>query len=130
ALSVLVAIVLTPALCATMLKPVEKGHGQSRKGFFGWFNRGFDRTNARYRGVVGGMLARTGRVMLVYAVLALVMVFVFLRLPTSFLPDEDQGVLIAQVQGPVGATQHRTMQVIYQLEDYFLQQEADNVESV
>jgi multidrug efflux pump len=129
-LSVLVAIVLTPALCATMLTPIEKGHGLARKGFFGWFNRSFDRSNARYRGVVAGMLARTGRVMAIYAVLVLLMAFVFMRLPTSFLPDEDQGVLITQVQAPVGATQHRTMDVIEQVEDYFLEHEQENVVSV
>ncbi len=130
ALSVLVAIVLTPALCATMLKPVEKGHGLARRGFFGGFNRGFDRTNARYRGVVSTMLRRSGRVMAIYGGLALVMLFVFMRLPTAFLPAEDQGVLITQVQGPVGATQHRTMKVIEQVEQHFLENERDTADSI
>ena len=131
ALSVLVAIVLTPALCATMLKPVKKGEGHGGHGrFFRWFNRSFDRTNAGYRNLVSKMLARTGRVMVIYALLALVMVFVFLRLPTAFLPDEDQGVLISMIQGPVGATQQRTMETIRQVEDHFLTSEAENVDSV
>ena len=130
ALSVLVAIVLTPALCATMLKPVDKDHDKHRRGFFGWFNRGFERTNARYRSGVSAMLHRTGRVMLVYGAMALLMVFLFLRLPTAFLPAEDQGVLITQVQGPVGATQQRTMQVIEKLEEHFLESEQDTIDSI
>ena len=124
ALSVLVAIVLTPALCATMLKPVKKGEGHGGRGrFFRWFNRNFDRTSQRYRGAVSGLLARAGRVMVVYLVLALAMVFVFLRVPTAFLPAEDQGVLITMVQGPVGATQHRTLDVIRKVEQHFMENE-------
>ncbi len=108
ALSVLVAIVLTPALCATMLKPVEKGHHASDRGFFGWFNRTFDRGNRRYQGAVRGILARSKRFLLLFVVMAALMVYLFLRLPTAFLPAEDQGILFTQVQAPVGATQQRT----------------------
>jgi len=130
ALSVLVAIVLTPALCATMLKPVAKGgHGPSR-GFFGWFNRSFDSGSAKYRRGVRGILARRRRFMVFFAALVAVMAFLFARLPGSFLPDEDQGVLFAQVQAPVGATQERTMEAIYQLEDHFLDNEQGIVKAV
>src|SRR5699024_5878086 len=122
ALSVLVAIVLTPALCATMLKPMAAGEHGSRRGFFGWFNRNFDRGSRRYQGAVRGMLSRRKRFLAVFAVLAALMVALFLRLPSSFLPPEDQGVLLAQVQAPVGATQQRTMESIVQLEQYFLQE--------
>ena len=130
ALSVLVAIVLTPALCATMLKPVEKGHHASDRGFFGWFNRTFDRSNARYQGAVRGIVTRRWRFMLVFAVMVALMVFLFLRLPTAFLPAEDQGVLFTQVQAPVGATQDRTMEVMRKIERHFLDNEKDAVNSI
>ena len=130
-LSVIVAIVLTPALCATMLKPVKKGeHVGSSRGFFGWFNRKFDSTSARYRRGVRGILARPGRFMAIFAVLCLVMVLGFMRTPSSFLPEEDQGVLMAMVQTPVGATQERTMESIRTLENHFLENESEVVESV
>ncbi|MEX0900720.1 MAG: efflux RND transporter permease subunit [Gammaproteobacteria bacterium] len=123
ALSVLIAIVLTPALCATMLKPLKKGEHHGEKGFFRWFNRGFDRSAEKYRGVVRTMLARSGRAMAVFAVMAVVMAVLFLRLPSSFLPAEDQGMLFAMVQGPVGSTQERTMDAVYALEDHFIDDE-------
>ncbi len=130
ALSVLVAIVLTPALCATMLKPLHKGeHMGGERGFFGWFNRTFDAGSAKYRGGVRGMIARGGRFMAVFAALVVVMGVLFVRLPSSFLPQEDQGVLFSMVQAPVGATQERTMQSIEKLEHYFLENEPA-VESV
>lgn len=127
AFSVLVAIVLTPALCATMLKPGSHG---SQKGFFGWFNRNFDRSAASYQRGVRGILARSGRFMLLFVLLAAVMVFLFVRSPSSFLPEEDQGVLFSMVQTPVGATQERTMESVKKLEDHFLNNESDLVESV
>ena len=135
ALSVLVAIVLTPALCATMLKPLKKGeHHDSGDGrfarFFGWFNRGFDRTSGKYQRGVRGILGRPGRFMAVFAALALVMGLLFARLPSSFLPNEDQGVLMAMIQTPVGATQERTLESIAALEKHFLENEPDAVESV
>ncbi len=134
-LSVIVAIVLTPALCATMLKPLEKG-GQHDSGnglfarFFRRFNRGFDATSQRYRGVVGGVLERPWKGMAVFGVLVVVMGLMFVRLPTAFLPDEDQGVLMAMIQTPVGATQARTVESIERLEKHFLENEPDAVESV
>ena len=130
ALSVLVAIVLTPALCATMLKPVAKGHHGPKKGFFGWFNRKFDAGSARYQRGVKGILSRSGRFMAIFALLVAVMGVLFVRMPSSFLPPEDQGVLLATLQAPVGATQGRTMDSIRKLENHFLTAEKDNVESV
>ncbi|GHD69220.1 multidrug efflux RND transporter permease subunit [Luteimonas padinae] len=135
ALSVLVAIVLTPALCATMLKPLKKGeHHDSGSGrfarFFGWFNRGFEKTSGKYQRGVRGILGRPWRFMAVFAALALVMGLLFARLPSAFLPNEDQGVLMAMIQTPVGATQERTLESIAALEKHFLENEKDAVESV
>jgi len=130
ALSVLVAIVLTPALCATMLKPLKKGEHHGTRGFFGWFNRKFDQGSSSYRRGVRGVLARRGRFLAIFAAMAVVMGLLFVRLPSSFLPPEDQGVLMALVQAPVGSTQARTMESIEQLENHFLQNEAEVVESV
>ena len=135
ALSVFIALVLTPALCATLLKPMKKGEEHSHMGgpvgkFFDWFNRKFDAGSARYQRGVSGILGRPKRFMLIYAVLVAVMAVLFMRLPTSFLPDEDQGVLMAMVQAPTGATQERTLKSIYKLEDYFLEKETSDVESV
>jgi multidrug efflux pump len=130
ALSVIVALVLTPALCATMLKPIEKGHAHEKKGFFGWFNRKFDSSNARYQGMVGRMLHKSGRYLIIYGGLLAVAAFMFTRLPTSFLPDEDQGVFFTQVQLPAGATQEQTLQVLAKMEDYFLKKEGKNVQSL
>ncbi|HLT29939.1 MAG TPA: efflux RND transporter permease subunit [Myxococcaceae bacterium] len=123
ALSVLVALVLTPALCATLLRPAKPGQ-QARRGFFGGFNRTFERATERYGRAVGWMARRAGRFMLVFAVLTALMVWLFLRLPTAFLPLEDQGMLFAMVQTPAGATQQRTMQVVEQVEQQFLKDPA------
>ena len=128
-LSVVVALTLSPALCATMLKPVSKDHYQ-KKGFFGWFNRNFDRATDRYQSGVSRMLNRTGRSMLVYLVIVVVLGLLFSRLPGSFLPDEDQGLMFAQVNLPVGATKERSIEVMDRVEKYFLTEEAENVESV
>ncbi|MEV8639480.1 efflux RND transporter permease subunit, partial [Streptosporangium sp. NPDC051023] len=119
-LSVLVAIVLTPALCATMLKPIEKGHHASDKGFFGWFNNKFDSGNKKYQGVVHGIVTRAGRFMIVFAAMAALMGVMFFRLPSSFLPQEDQGFLFTIVQTPVGATQERTGETLKKVEEQFL----------
>jgi len=130
ALSVLVAIVLTPALCATMLKPLNRGEHYASKGFFGWFNRNFDRSAKKYRQGVRGMMARSGRFMAVFAVLVGLMLIFFLNRPSSFLPQEDQGVLFSMVMAPVGATQERTMESVVKLEEHFLNSEPDAVESL
>ena len=129
-LSVLVAIVLTPALCATMLKQLPKGDHGKTTGFFGWFNRNFERTSAGYQRGVRGILHRGKRFLLLFAALTAVMVFMFLRLPSAFLPPEDQGILFAMVQTPAGATQERTMESIRKIENYFLENEKDTVDSV
>ncbi|XAH25224.1 efflux RND transporter permease subunit [Xylophilus sp. GW821-FHT01B05] len=129
-LSVLVAMVLTPALCATLLKPVEKGHALATTGFFGAFNRLFDRSNRGYQGVVRHMIGRGWRYMAGYAVLVLMVGFVFAKIPAGFLPDEDQGSLFALVQLPPGATQERTLKVIEQVEHHFLVDQKDAVDSI
>ena len=130
ALSVLVAMTLTPALCATMLKPVARGHNLAQHGFFGWFNRTFDRSNRGYQSVVGWMLGRRTRCMLVYLAVVAAMGLMFLRLPTGFLPDEDQGILFVQAQLPVGAPQERTVKTLEAVEQHFLQDESETVESI
>lgn len=128
-LSVIVALTLTPALCASILKPVNHNHYE-KGGFFGWFNRNFNRATAKYQSGVQSMLARTGRYMLIYLGLVLLLGFLFLRLPTSFLPDEDQGIMFTQMTLPVGSTKERSMQVMDQIERHYLENEKDNVRSV
>ncbi len=130
ALSVAVAIILTPALCATMLKPVPSGGHAGSGGFFGWFNRTFDRGSTHYQGSVRRMLGRRGRYLAGFAVMVAIMAVLFLRLPTAFLPQEDQGWLMAQIMTPAGATQERTMNSIYAVERHFLENEKDTVRSV
>ena len=130
ALSVLVAIVLTPALCATMLKPVRKDEGHGEHGFFGWFNRLFDRGSTAYQKGVRGILARSGRFMAVFAALVVLMGLLFMRLPSSFLPQEDQGYILAQIIAPVGATQQRTLQSMDKLEHHFMHDEKDALKAV
>ncbi|MGB7802623.1 multidrug efflux RND transporter permease AcrD [Buttiauxella sp.] len=129
-LSVLVAMILTPALCATLLKPLHKGEHHGEKGFFGWFNRMFNRNAARYETRVGKILAHSLRWMLIYVLLIGGMVFLFLRLPTSFLPLEDQGVFTTSIQLPSGSTQQQTTKVVEKIEQYYLTKEKDNVLSV
>ncbi|MCB5363160.1 multidrug efflux RND transporter permease subunit [Pusillimonas sp. CC-YST705] len=116
------ALTFTPALCATILKPIPKGHHEVKRGFFGWFNRKFDGLTHSYEGWVGKSLKRTGRLMLVYLVLVIAMGFLYFRLPTSFLPQEDQGYTIVNIELPAGATANRTIDVIEQVENYFFDQ--------
>ncbi len=135
AFSVLVAIVLTPALCATMLKPVAKGghmeHGSGPIGkFLDWFNARFNAGSTRYQRGVRGILGRPGRFMLIYAALAVAAALLFLRTPSGFLPEEDQGVLMTIIQAPVGATQERTLQSVKQVEQVFMQSAKDDMQSV
>ncbi|MBC7730697.1 MAG: efflux RND transporter permease subunit, partial [Bacteriovorax sp.] len=129
--SVFLALSLTPALCATFLKPVEAGHKHQKGGFFGWFNRGFLATTHGYESWIAKMLKRTTRFMLLFAVIVAAVVLLFTRLPASFLPNEDQGYIIANVQLPPGATQERTLAVMEQAEKFFLSQpEVDKMVSV
>jgi multidrug efflux pump len=129
-LSVLVALVLTPALCATLLKPVAKGHHIAETGFFGWFNRMFDRGSNGYQSLVGRIVKRGFRYLIIYVAIFAGMAFLFLRLPTAFLPDEDQGILFSQILLPAGATQERTVEVLKQVERHFLVDEKDSVAQV
>ncbi|MCQ2999863.1 efflux RND transporter permease subunit [Pseudomonas syringae] len=129
-LSVLVAMVLTPALCATLLKPVTKGHALTNRGFFGWFNRTFNRGNRGYQGVVRHMLGKQKSYMVVYAVLLALVLFGFSKLPVGFLPDEDQGTLFTLIQLPPGATAKRTDEVLKQVEQHFLVDQKDAVAGV
>ncbi|MFT4240901.1 MAG: efflux RND transporter permease subunit [Acidovorax sp.] len=132
ALSVFVALTLTPALCATLLKPVAKGqhtaHGDApRRGllglndrFFAWFNRSFDRMAGGYQRTVGGLLRRSLRMVVIYLVIVAAVALVFKKLPTSFLPNEDQGFISASVTLPSGATDERLWNVLEEMKDYFL----------
>jgi multidrug efflux pump len=129
ALSVLVALIFTPALCATLLKPVAPGHAQKR-GFFGWFNRSFERGVQGYERGVRAILTRKAPYLLLYVVILGVMAWMFTRIPTAFLPEEDQGVLFAQVQTPAGASAERTQAVVDQMREYLLDDEKDTVKSV
>jgi multidrug efflux pump len=122
AFSAFLALSLTPALCATLLKPVEAGHHHEKKGFFGWFNRGFSRTAKRYEGGVAALLPRAGRTLILYVAIIAAAAVVYMRLPTSFLPNEDQGTMLVNVQLPPGATQERTLEVMKQVEGFMLQQ--------
>ncbi|WP_156292448.1 multidrug efflux RND transporter permease subunit AcrB [Serratia oryzae] len=129
-LSVLVALILTPALCATMLKPIAKGDHGVTTGFFGWFNRLFEKSTHHYTDSVANILRSTGRYLVIYLLIVVGMGLLFLRLPSSFLPEEDQGMLLTMVQMPAGATQERTQKVLDEVNNYFLTKEKDNVNSV
>jgi multidrug efflux pump len=133
-LSVFVAMILTPALCATLLKPVAKGHQAGETGwfrwFFRWFNRLFDYCRDKYEGIVGRSFGKPVRYLVVYGTIVAAMAYFFLHLPTSFLPDEDQGFLLCQVQLPAGATQERTIKTIRQIERHFLEKENKTVEGI
>ncbi|MDE2601594.1 MAG: efflux RND transporter permease subunit, partial [Bradyrhizobium sp.] len=128
AFSALLAMSLTPALCATLLKPVTAGHGHAHKGLFGRFNRGLDAIKGRYAGVVGWSLKRAGRLMLIYAVLAIGLGFAFVRLPGGFLPVDDQGFITTDVQTPSESSYARTEAVVERVEKYLAQRPGvDNV---
>ncbi|MDP2246227.1 efflux RND transporter permease subunit [Pseudomonas sp.] len=129
-LSVLVALIFTPALCATMLKPIAKGEHAPKRGFFGWFNRSFDSGVQRYERGVASMLRHKLPYLLAYLLIVIGMVVLFTRIPTTFLPEEDQGVLFAQVQTPAGSTAERTQVVVDEMRSHLLSAEADAVNSV
>lgn len=129
-LSVLVALILTPALCATMLKPIPKGDHGIKTGFFGWFNRLFEKSTHHYTDSVANILRSTGRYLVIYLLIVVGMAVLFMRLPSSFLPDEDQGILLTMVQMPAGATQERTQKVLDEVNRYYHENEKDNINSV
>lgn len=126
-LSILVALILTPALCATMLKPIKKGEHVVHRGFFGWFNRMFERSNKKYQSAVGRIIHRTTPYVTIYVLVIGVVGVIFLRQASGFLPDEDQGILYSQIVLPAGATQQRTLEVIKQVEHHFLVDEKESV---
>ncbi|AZC29354.1 efflux RND transporter permease subunit EmhB [Pseudomonas chlororaphis] len=131
ALSVLVALIFTPALCATMLKAIPHGeHAAPKRGFFGWFNRTFDRSVKSYERGVGNILRHKAPYLLAYALIVVGMIWLFARIPTAFLPEEDQGVLFAQVQTPAGSSSERTQVVVDEMRAYLLDKEKDTVASV
>ncbi|MDP2660976.1 MAG: efflux RND transporter permease subunit, partial [Dehalococcoidia bacterium] len=135
-LSVAVALILTPALCATLLKPVAKGHGAAEnsfflfRSFFRWFNRVYNRGNQQYQSAVGRVLVTGTRYLVIYLLIVAAMGFLFLRMPTAYLPDEDQGILLNLVQLPTGATQERTLKVLEEVQRHFLEDQKEAVESV
>nr|WP_150776767.1 efflux RND transporter permease subunit [Pseudomonas fluorescens]VVM56145.1 Multidrug/solvent efflux pump membrane transporter MepB [Pseudomonas fluorescens] len=128
--SAFLALSLTPALCATLLKPIAKGSHHEKTGFFGWFNRNFDRSVRSYERGVGNMLRHKAPYLLAYLLIVVGMIWLFTRIPTAFLPEEDQGVLFAQVQTPAGSSAERTQVVIDEMRSYLLDKEADTVASV
>ncbi|WP_337076352.1 efflux RND transporter permease subunit [Aeromonas dhakensis] len=129
-LSVLVALILTPALCATLLKPIKHGEFGAKRGFFGWFNRAFDASANHYQSGVRKVVKQGVRYGIIYAAMLAVLAILFMRMPTSFLPEEDQGVIMSMVQLPVGATKQRTEVVLADMRDYFMKNEKENVDSV
>ena len=130
-LSVLVALILTPALCATLLKPSHVHTNGSLAGrFFSGFNRGFERTNQGTRGIAARMIKQSKRYLLCYALIFGGMVYIFSQLPSAFLPDEDQGILFNQVVLPAGSTTEQTLKVLEKVEQHFLVEQADAVKAV
>ena len=129
-LSVAVAMLFTPSLCATLLKPHAPKPAEGHGGLFGAFNRGFARMNSRYAQSVDRLTRRRGRSLAVYAAIIVVMALMFLRLPTSFLPDEDQGILFVQVDQPPGTAAELTQRTLNEVRDYFLEQEGEAVTGV
>jgi multidrug efflux pump len=128
-LSVLVALILTPALCATILKPIPKGHHEKATGFFGWFNRTFNASRDKYHSGVHHVIKRSGRWLIIYMVVIFAVGLLFVRLPKSFLPDEDQGTMFVLVQTPAGSTQETTAHALKDVSDYLLNEEKSIVEA-
>ncbi|MGB1091065.1 MAG: efflux RND transporter permease subunit, partial [Oceanobacter sp.] len=127
-LSVIVALTLTPTLCATLLKPTD--HDGNQRGFFGWFNRKFDAMTGKYQNGVAGFVRKPLRWMLVYGAIIGIMAFTLMRLPSGFLPNEDQAEVMAMFNLPTGASLKRTVAMASEIEDYYLNQEKDNVEHI
>jgi multidrug efflux pump len=122
AFSAFLALSLTPALCATLLKPVQAGHHHAKTGFFGWFNRGFAKTAKSYEGGVAKVLPHAARYLVIYLAVVAGAAWMYRGLPTSFLPNEDQGTMLVNIQLPPGATQERTLAVMQQVEGFMLKQ--------
>jgi len=128
-LSVLVALVLTPALCATILKPIPRGHHEAKTGFFGWFNRAFDRNRDKYHAGVSHVIRRSGRWLIIYVAVIAAVGLLFVKLPKSFLPDEDQGTLYVLVRTPAGSTQETTARTLKDVTNYLLNDEKSIVDA-
>lgn len=118
------ALTMTPALCATLLKPIPKGHHVERKGLYGWFNRHFGRLTSGYSAMNTRLIASAGRMMLAFVVIVVVLGFTYTRLPSAFLPTEDQGYVMTDIQLPHGATYQRTLATTQQMENYYLERSA------
>ncbi|MEW6078376.1 MAG: efflux RND transporter permease subunit [Thermodesulfobacteriota bacterium] len=135
-LSVLVALILTPVLCASLLKPVPKGHEPADNAFFlfrpffRWFDRTFFRIRDKYQAAIGGILNRKSRFLFIYLLLVAALFFLFQRMPTAYLPSEDQGVMFAQAMLPSGSTLEQTDAVMKQIRDHFMKDEAETVKSI
>jgi hydrophobe/amphiphile efflux-1 (HAE1) family protein len=135
-LSVLVALILTPVLCASLLKPVSQGHEASETGFslfrrfFRWFNRGFNWTRDKYQGLVGRILNKKWRYFFIYVLIVAALGYLFQRMPTAYLPDEDQGIMLLQVQLATGSTLEQTEKVMDEIRSYFMEEEDEAVASV
>lgn len=126
-LSVLVALILSPSLCATLLKPVKKGHGEADTGFFGWFNRNFNKSRSAYEKTTNTIIQKSKRFFVIYFVLLGGLVFLFIKIPTSFLPNEDQGIMYMMMTTPPGSTAERTLESIKKIEDHILGTEDKNI---
>ena len=129
-LSVLVALIFTPALCATMLNPIQKGQNLEKSGFFGWFNRTFQKGVDQYEQGVAAMIRRKAPYLIMYTIIIAIMGWMFTQIPSSFLPDEDQGVMFVQVQTPEGSSAERTYDVISKMREHMLTEESDTVKTV
>ncbi|MDY6903777.1 MAG: efflux RND transporter permease subunit [Thermodesulfobacteriota bacterium] len=135
-LSVVVALILTPVLCASLLKPMTRGHDTAKTGFtwlqpfFRYFNRGFNWSRDRYQGAVERILHKRFRYFFLYILIVAALGFLFQRMPTAYLPDEDQGIMFIQAQLPAGSTHEQTSKIMDEVRDYFLTQEDESVASV
>ena len=129
-LSVIVALTLTPALCAQYLKQVKAGHHLEKTGFFGWFNNGFRKMTSGVRASVANLVKHIARLMVIYLVLVGAVVWGYMHLPSSFMPAEDQGVLLMMMQSPAGSTAERTDAALARFQQTISKSEAKDVESV
>jgi len=127
-LSVLVALILSPSLCATFLKPIDKGHGEINSGFFGWFNKYFNKSRDQYQNTSNKLINKTKRFLVVYVILLGGLAVLFFRLPTSFLPNEDQGVMYLLISTPAGSSSETTLQSVKLIEDHMLINESKNID--
>ena len=128
-LSVLTALILTPALCATLLRPISHDE-ENKRGFYGWFNRNFQASSKGYHGIVAKLLFRPKSVFAAYGSIIAIVVYLFMHLPTSFLPDEDQGFFANVVSLPVGSSREQTMAVLDKVRDYYMEHEKDTVQAM